>query len=528
MGSEPVSRRQPMPATALRAPLLRVRFGRLADVRLAELAATGEERAFEELYDRHHAALLGFCRHMLGSREEGEDALQQTFLRAHRALLAHGAPDDVRPWLFAIARNRCRSIHAARKGAATPDAELEPVTDGLAADVEQRSDLRALLADIEQLPEDQRSALVLAELADMPHAEIGAVIGVPAGKVKALVHQARTQLIAERDARETPCEQIREQLATARGGELRRGPLRRHLNRCEPCRAYRRAVAEQRAALGLILPVIPSAGLKEAVLGAIGGGGGGGAAAAAAGSAAGAGAAVSGGGSLGLGAKLVVGAALLGGAGGGTALVETAVVDHHRAPSRASTLAADKAHTERAVAKAPATVPIAATTPDRGAAGGSRQGASAGDDARPGKRKAHAYGHARNGNNGDNGTRDHGASGQANGNGQAKALGRTGQAGSQRATRRAAVDQRNAQRKAANVERRATKRQAKPDTRQPAASGGTGGKAKVKPPEPAATPAPAPTAAPAPVAETAPAPGKSNGQAKQQAAAQPVAAPALP
>ena len=59
-------------------------------------------------------------------------------------------------------------------------------------------------------------------------------------------------------------------------------------------------------------------------------------------------------------------------------------------------------------------------------------------------------------------------------------------------------------------------------------TGGTGGKAKVKPPEPAATPAPAPTAAPAPVAETAPAPGKSNGQAKQQAAAQPVAAPALP
>ena len=65
---------------------------------------------------------------------------------------------------------------------------------------ERDADLRALLADIGQLPEDQRSALVLAELADMPHTEIGAVIGVPASKVKALVHQARTHLIAERDA----------------------------------------------------------------------------------------------------------------------------------------------------------------------------------------------------------------------------------------------------------------------------------------------------------------------------------------
>ena len=81
-----------MPATAIRVPLARVRLGRLADDRLAALSAEGEERAFEALYDRHHRALLGFCHHMLGSREEGEDALQQTFLRAHRSLLARGAP----------------------------------------------------------------------------------------------------------------------------------------------------------------------------------------------------------------------------------------------------------------------------------------------------------------------------------------------------------------------------------------------------------------------------------------------------
>ena len=123
-----------MSAHAIRAPLVRLRVGRLDDARLAELAATGDERAFEVIYDRHHRPLLAFCRHMLGSQDEGEDALQQTFLRAHRSLLSQGAPDDMRPWLFAIARNRCLTMLAARKAAAVPFQEIEPSTDGPGVD----------------------------------------------------------------------------------------------------------------------------------------------------------------------------------------------------------------------------------------------------------------------------------------------------------------------------------------------------------------------------------------------------------
>src|SRR5215218_6153687 len=314
-----------MSAHAIRAPLVRLRVGRLDDARLAELAAAGDERAFEVIYDRHHRPLLAFCRHMLGSQDEGEDALQQTFLRAHRSLLSQGAPDDMRPWLFAIARNRCLTMLAARKVAAVPVEEIEPSTDGLSAGVERRAELLDLLGDISRLPDDQRSALVLAEIGDLSHAEIARVIEVPTAKVKGLVHQARTRLIADRDARETPCEDVRELLATASGGELRRGPLRRHLALCDGCRAYKEAVTKQRASLALVLPVLPSAGLKDAIFGALGGGGSGGAAAAAAGGAAagGTGAGVSGGGlTAGLAAKLAIGAAIVGGAGGGAVVVE--------------------------------------------------------------------------------------------------------------------------------------------------------------------------------------------------------------
>lgn len=211
------------------------RFGQFDDERLATLVRSGDETAFEVLHHRHRTSLLAFCRHLLGSREDGEDALQETFVRAHRALRTGRLPDAVRPWLFAIARNRCRTVLGARRGVAVAVEEIDCGFDGLADDVRRRAQLRELVADLARLPDDQREALVLFELGDLTHTEIAATIGCPPGKVKALVFQARTALIAEREARATPCEDIRGQLEVARGGVLRRGPLRRHLHQCDPC-----------------------------------------------------------------------------------------------------------------------------------------------------------------------------------------------------------------------------------------------------------------------------------------------------
>jgi RNA polymerase sigma factor (sigma-70 family) len=243
---------------------------RLDDRRLAARVGAGDEAAFATLYERHNAALLSFCRHMCGNREDGEDALQQTFLRAHRALAAGQVPDSVRSWLFAIARNRCLTLIAARRSAAVPVEEIEVSFDGLSDEVRSRADLRELVADLAQLPDDQRAALVLSELADLTHVEIADAIGCQPGKVKALVFQARTTLIADRDARETPCDDIRAELAVASGGALRRGPLKRHLRQCDPCRAFQIAVGRQRTGLASILPVAPSPGLQAAVLGGAG------------------------------------------------------------------------------------------------------------------------------------------------------------------------------------------------------------------------------------------------------------------
>ena len=237
-------------------PLLHV----AADDRLVEAVREGNERAFEVIYDRHNRELLSFCRHMLGCHHEAEDAVQQTFLNAYKAIREGEAEINLRPWLYRIARNH--SISVLRQRQEQPAEFIEIATEGLSEQVERREELRAVLADIKTLPEDQRAALLLSELDTLSHEEIAEVLGCRKDRVKALVFRARKQLTEARDARDISCEEIREQLSVLRGGSLRRGVLSRHLRSCEGCRAFRDDVRRQRAAIAIILPVIPSVGLK--------------------------------------------------------------------------------------------------------------------------------------------------------------------------------------------------------------------------------------------------------------------------
>ena len=292
-------------------------LGLAGDDRLVALIRAGNERAFETVYERYHRPLLSFSRHMLSNSDDAAEAVQQTFLSAYRDLTTSEKSIQLKPWLFTIARNRCLSILRTRREHADVDA-VEPATDGLAAEVQRREDLRELLGDLSRLPEDQRAALVLAELGSLAHSEIGDIVGCSREKVKALVFQARSSLAASRQARAASCSDIREQLATLRGGALRRSTLRRHLRDCAGCRAFDQEVHRQRSAFALLLPVAPVAGLKEAVLSGAGIAGGGGAAAAAGGGAA---AGLSALGTNSLAVKALVAAAILGGGTAGGVIV---------------------------------------------------------------------------------------------------------------------------------------------------------------------------------------------------------------
>jgi RNA polymerase sigma factor (sigma-70 family) len=249
----------------------------VGDERLVARVRAGDDDAFEAIYDRYYLGLLAFCRHMLGSRHEAEDALQHSFASAYRALRRGDSDVDLRPWLYTIARNRCLTALRSRRDEVDIDRlELEHGTfDGLPLQIQVRAELREIVEDLRQLPDDQRAALVLFELGDHSHDEIAAVLGVRREKVKALVFQARSGLLRAREARNASCVEIREQLSSLLRGLPKRGMVRAHVDRCDACAEFAREVRRQRSALAAILPVVPSAGLKASVLGfALGGGGG--------------------------------------------------------------------------------------------------------------------------------------------------------------------------------------------------------------------------------------------------------------
>ncbi|MGI8512379.1 MAG: RNA polymerase sigma factor [Solirubrobacteraceae bacterium] len=125
-----------MEASALRAgralgpPRLVLRAA--GDERLIARIRAGDDRAFEILFERYERPLLSFCRHMLGRREEAEDAVQQAFMSAFAALRRSERDINVRPWLFTIARNQCLSMLRARRDS-VPLEDAEPAFECLSA-----------------------------------------------------------------------------------------------------------------------------------------------------------------------------------------------------------------------------------------------------------------------------------------------------------------------------------------------------------------------------------------------------------
>ncbi len=314
----------PMGATAImpgfRHRKARKRVEDETDDRLIARVQSGDDAAFEAIYDRYARGVFAFCVHMLGSREAGEDALQMTFVSAYRAIRSGGKTIALQPWLYTIARNRCLSDLRGRHGALDLDELAIDKQDpnDVADQVHRREKLRETLEDMQRLPADQRAALVLLELGDHSHKEIASVLGVRSDKVKALVFQARQGLMRGRRARDYPCSEVHERLATLQGKVPPRSMTRAHIDRCPSCAAFEAEVLRQRAALALILPLALSGELKASVLGSALGGGG--VIAAGAGACGGGGGAVAAGtGTCGSGV-IAAGGVAAGGAGGSTAL----------------------------------------------------------------------------------------------------------------------------------------------------------------------------------------------------------------
>jgi RNA polymerase sigma factor (sigma-70 family) len=276
-----------------RSPLLRLQ----SDERLIALTRRGNQHAFEALVGRYQSRLLSFCRHMLGSKEDAEDVLQEVFAAAFNAMLADERPINVRPWLYRIARNR--SLNHLRKtqavGVDSMDVHLSEHGLTTADKVHSREEFRLLISDVQDLPETQRTALLLREIDALSYDQISEAMETTVPSVKSLLVRARVSLAEAAEARLLSCDEVRLELGEVAEGLARTSaPVRRHVRQCDRCAKFKKQLRQTNKALAAVFPIGPLFLLKKTVLAHLGttaAAGGGSAAASGAGAAAGAAAA---------------------------------------------------------------------------------------------------------------------------------------------------------------------------------------------------------------------------------------------
>lgn len=156
------------------------------------------EAEFASVAERHRHELHAYCRRLLGSPEQAEDAVQDTLLRAWRSRGRLQRREWVRAWLYTIARNACidRIAREARRVPPAPDVPVEePAGDDPHVEVVDRETLElTVLAAIDLLPPRQRDAVILCDLLDFRPADAAGLLGTRTAAVNSSLQRARRTL----------------------------------------------------------------------------------------------------------------------------------------------------------------------------------------------------------------------------------------------------------------------------------------------------------------------------------------------
>jgi RNA polymerase sigma-70 factor (ECF subfamily) len=168
----------------------------------ARLAREGDLSAFNELVVEYQSLVYNVCCRMLGQPQAAEDAAQEAFVSAWRSI-ASLRGEAFRPWILRIAANLCRDElrRRARRPSSSLDVALEagvpeppdeaPLPEESALSAELRTGLEAALAE---LPEDQRTAIVLCDIEGLDYSEIAAVMKTSLGTVKSRIARGRLRM----------------------------------------------------------------------------------------------------------------------------------------------------------------------------------------------------------------------------------------------------------------------------------------------------------------------------------------------
>ncbi|MCP5517820.1 MAG: sigma-70 family RNA polymerase sigma factor [Verrucomicrobiales bacterium] len=178
------------------------------DTALMLRVRSGDREAFARLVERYQQPVISFIFRSLGDLAEAEDLSQQVFVQVHKAAARYQPAGKFSTWLFTIARNLC--LNELRRRARHPAHSLEAMEEGEApgawrqpedprpdgpVDNLLRAELEARIEEaIRDLPENQRTALLLCREETFSYEDIGRVLGCSLTATKSLIHRARETL----------------------------------------------------------------------------------------------------------------------------------------------------------------------------------------------------------------------------------------------------------------------------------------------------------------------------------------------
>lgn len=175
------------------------------DHSLVEALRAGDPHAPRLFVERFQNVAFALCLRMMGHRQDAEDVVQETFLRALRGIAGFDATRPIRPWILGIAANRCRTALSQRG--------RRPI---LSEATEESVDRRPSLADpddlageleraVGRLRPEYRLVFALFHEQNLPYEEIALTLSRPVGTIKTWLHRARAELSADLSRRGVRC-----------------------------------------------------------------------------------------------------------------------------------------------------------------------------------------------------------------------------------------------------------------------------------------------------------------------------------
>lgn len=182
---------------------------REGDQLLVERVQAGERQAFDLLVSKYQRRLMRLVSRIVHDPAEAEDVVQETFIKAFRALRHFRGDSAFYTWLYRIGINTAKNflVNQGRRPPTSTEADLEAAAQGEGEQLRDINTPESVLASkqivatvneaMDALPLDLRTAIVLREIEGLSYEEISAIMGCPIGTVRSRIFRAR-EVIAEK------------------------------------------------------------------------------------------------------------------------------------------------------------------------------------------------------------------------------------------------------------------------------------------------------------------------------------------